>query len=94
MSRYRGLPAFIILAGMMMLVMNGCTAPRSAFTPTAFQTAKAACGAADAYILESNPKAVGFRGFSPAHAEQAKCLSERLKGTDIRGIAFIGEPAD
>jgi hypothetical protein len=77
---------------MITVAMNGCAAHRSTFTPSAFEAAKTACGASDAYILKSDPKAIGFRGFSPAHAGQAKCLIERLKGTDARMIGFISEP--
>jgi hypothetical protein len=74
------------------MVVNGCTASRSAFTLSSFETAKAACGAADAYISKTNPKAIGFRGHAASHAEQAKCLVERLKETDTRVIGFISEP--
>jgi hypothetical protein len=57
-----------------------------------FEAAQAACQAPDAYILKSDPKTIGFRGFSPNHVGQAKCLMGRLKGTDAKMIGFISEP--
>ena len=90
MSRDRGLTKRFVLT--MTVAMGGCASHQSAFTPAVFEAVKVACGASDAYISKSNPKAIGFRGFSPAHAKQAKCLIERLKGTDVRMVGFISEP--
>ncbi len=90
MSRNQELIKRFVLT--MTMAMDGCASHQSTFTPTVFEAAKLACGASDAYISKTNPKAIGFRGFSPAHAEQAKCLIERLKGTDARMVGFISEP--
>jgi hypothetical protein len=80
----------LILA--IMLAANGCTERRSAFTSNVFEAAKKACGVSDAYILTSDSKAIGFRGASPDHAGQARCLVEQLKNTDAKMVGFISEP--
>ncbi|WP_156022615.1 hypothetical protein [Sphingobium indicum] len=70
---------------------NACTDRRLELTPSLFDIAKRQCEASDAYILASDPKSIGFRGFDPRHAQQAKCLVEQLKHTDARMIGFISE---
>jgi hypothetical protein len=75
-----------------MSVTSACAEKRQAFTPIVFEAAKGFCRAHSAYILSSDPKAIGFRGVSPDYARQAKCLMERLQGTDARMIGFISDP--
>lgn len=74
-----------------MAALSACSDHRTEFTASIFENAKRACNASDAYVMKSDPKAIGFRGFSPDYAAQAECLMRRLKGTDARRIGFISE---
>ena len=79
------------------LTLTGCstTRTREPLTGELFETAKQACGATDAYILQTNgERAVGFRGVASdwsARQKQALCLKNKLKGTDARFIGFLSE---
>jgi hypothetical protein len=82
MSRY--LP----LALSLIMIVGGCADHKPPFSRDAFLAAKSQCGAPDAYTIEATPNTIGFHGTSDDHVNQAKCLKENLKGTDVRTVVL------
>lgn len=70
-------------------------------TDASFAKAQRACGAVDAYLMplpgESPPglggTGIGFKGRSPDHARQLRCLGNRLHVRFAR-VGFISEPTE
>ncbi|MES2452755.1 MAG: hypothetical protein V4610_19555 [Pseudomonadota bacterium] len=80
----RSLPLALALT----MIMGGCADRKAPFSRGAFLAAKSQCGAPDAYIIEAAPNTIGFHGTSDDHINQAKCLKEKLKGTDVRTVVL------
>jgi hypothetical protein len=68
------------------VVANGCIERRPPFSNQQFAAAKLQCGAVDAYVIEAAPNTIGFHGTSDDHTRQAKCLKEKLVGTDVQTV--------
>jgi hypothetical protein len=70
------------------VIMGGCADSKPSFSRDQFMAAKSRCGASDAYVIEATPNTIAFHGTSDDHIDQAKCLKERLKGTDVQTVVL------
>lgn len=77
-----------MLALPLTVIIGGCADRKPSFSREQFRTAKAQCGATDAYIIESAPNTVGFRGTSDDHINQAECLKDKLAGTEVETVVL------
>jgi hypothetical protein len=75
-----------LLALSLTVIMGGCADRKPPFSPDQFLAAKSQCNAPDAYIIETAPNTIGFHGTSDDHINQAKCLKEKLAGTDVETV--------
>ena len=80
--------SLLILISTSLLAVTGCEDHKPPFSMTAFEAAKQECGAADAYVIDTAPNTVGFRGTKAEHLEQAGCIKAKLAGTDIRTVVL------
>ena len=72
----------------LLLASGGCAERKPPFSHDQFVTAKAQCGAIDAYVIEGSPDTIGFRGEADDQLSQAKCLKQRLAGTDVQTVVI------
>jgi hypothetical protein len=70
------------------VIASGCIERKPPFSNQQFVTARSQCGAVDAYVIEAAPNTIGFHGTSGDHKRQAKCLEEKLAGTDVQTIVL------
>jgi hypothetical protein len=76
-----GALALLVLAG-------GCIERKPPFSNKQFVAAKTQCGAVDAYVIDAAPNTIGFHGTSDDHMRQAKCLEEKLTGSDVQTVVL------
>ena len=79
-----------VLAMSLAIAAAACTDQKAPFSPQVFEVAKAQCQAKDAYIMADHPKTISFKGTLHDHLDQAKCLKERLRETDVQQIVVLG----
>jgi hypothetical protein len=70
------------------IITGGCADSKPPFSREQFMAAKSRCGASDAYVIEATPNTIAFHGTSDDHVNQAKCLKERLRGTDVQTVVL------
>lgn len=70
------------------VIASGCIERKPPFSNKQFVVAKSQCGAVDAYVIEAAPNTIGFHGTSDDHMRQAKCLKEKLVGTDAQTVVL------
>jgi hypothetical protein len=75
-------------------LLGGCAGESAVrhVTLADFERYKKDCAAPDAYLIEGKERGVTFKGVSLnqiERAQKAACLTERLKGTDVRFIGFL-----
>ena len=78
----------------MLALLSGCAGASAVrhVTSADFERFKKDCAAPDAYLIEGKERGVTFKGVSlnqMERAQEAACLTERLKGTDVRFIGFL-----
>lgn len=72
----------------LVVVASGCIERKPTFSKQQFAAARSQCGAVDAYVIGAAPNTIGFRGTSDDHVRQAKCLKEKLAGTDVQTVVL------
>jgi alpha-D-ribose 1-methylphosphonate 5-phosphate C-P lyase len=80
---------FLVLAIPPLMSLAGCDAGKPPFSVAAFELARQQCGANEAYILKSVPNTIGFHGTADEHIDHARCMQQKLEGTDVQ-IVVIG----
>jgi len=75
-------------------LLSGCAGAKVVrhVTGADFERFKKDCAAPDAYLIEGRERGVTFKGVSSnqiERAQKAACLTERLRGTDVRFIGFL-----
>jgi hypothetical protein len=75
-----------------LVLLGGCAGARRHLTDADFELYKSDCAAPDAYLTEGKSRGVMFKGVSSNRADRAAqvtCLTERMRGTDVRLIGFL-----
>lgn len=72
----------------LLVVASGCIERKPPFSNEQFVAAKAQCAAVDAYVIDAAPNTIGFHGTSDDHMRQAKCLKEKLAGSDVQTVVL------
>ncbi|MEN3748740.1 hypothetical protein TPR58_16310 [Sphingomonas sp. HF-S3] len=78
----------VIFAAVSIMALAGCQERKPSFSADAFEVAKRECGAKDAYIIADTSNTIGFRGTADEHVEQAKCIKQKLAGTDVQTVVL------
>lgn len=72
----------------LVVVASGCIERKPPFSNQQFAAARSRCCAVDAYVIGTTPNTIGFRGTSDDHVRQAKCLKDKLAGTDVQTVVL------
>lgn len=78
----------LLIQTLITAILVGCTERKPPFSRERFLAARWQCGATDAYIFKAAPNTIGFHGTAYDHTHQAKCLTQRLAGTDVEVVVL------